>query len=61
MTLRTGWVVVRRTGAGVLTARSMVIVSAATTCREWIGPSAIFCPVIVMTPVLLARRWTAAG
>ena len=29
--------------------------------RAWMRPRAIFCPAIMMTPVLLATRWTVTG
>jgi hypothetical protein len=62
--LRTAWVVVRRT-VRVSSLRSMVMVSAATwtvtTWPAWMRPRAIFCPAIMMTPVLLARRWAVTG
>ena len=52
-------------GAGVVAARSMVMVSAATwtvtICRAWMRPRATFCPATMITPVLLARRWTVTG
>src|SRR6201989_1174908 len=58
--LRTGWVVVRRTIRVSSLARSMVIVSAATWTvtmrRAWMRPRAIFCPAIMITPVLLGTR-----
>jgi hypothetical protein len=63
--LRTGWAVVRRRVLVSSPARSMVMVSAATwtvtTCPAWIRPRAIFCPATMITPVLLARRWTVTG
>ncbi len=47
-------------GAGVIPARSMVMVASATwtvtICRAWIRPRAIFCLATMITPVLLATR-----
>ena len=63
--LRTGWVVVRRMVRVSSPPRSMVMVSSATwtvtICPAWIRPRAIFCPATMITPVLLARRWTVTG
>ena len=63
--LRTGWLVVRRMVRVSSPPRSMVMVSSATwtvTVRPaWMRPRAIFCPTTMMTPVLLARRWTVTG
>jgi hypothetical protein len=63
--LRTGWVVVRRMVRMSSSPRSMVMVCWATwtvtTRPAWIRPSAIFCPAIMMMPVLLARRWVVMG
>ena len=31
-----------------------------TICPAWMRPKALFCPIMI-TPVLLARRWTVTG
>ena len=63
--VRRGWVVVRRTTRVSSLARSMVIVSSATWTvtmrRAWMRPRAVFCPAIMITPVLLATRRAVTG
>ena len=52
-------------GADVVAGQVDGEVSAATwtvtTWRAWMRPRAIFWPATMMTPVLLARRWTVTG
>ena len=56
--LRTAWVVVRRIARVPSPPRSMVTVCPATwtvtICPAWMRPKALFCPTIMITPVLLA-------
>src|SRR5512132_1779720 len=63
--LRTAWVVVRRMVRMSSPPRSMVMVCSATwavtTRAAWMRPRAIFCPATMITPVLLATRWTVMG
>src|SRR5215813_4090954 len=65
LTLHTGWVVVRRMTRVSPSANSMARVvpetRTVTVWWLWMRPRAIFCPATMITPVLLARRWTAIG
>jgi hypothetical protein len=63
--LRTGWVVVRRmtrtSPSSSPAARVVWETSTVTVWCLWMRPRAIFCPTTMITPVLLARRWTRTG
>ena len=64
MTLRTGWVVVRRTtrvssGSSIVSVVSLTCT--VTIARAWMRPRATFCPTTMMTPLLLATRCTVTG
>ncbi len=60
--LRTGWVVVRRmTRVSPSVNSTARVVSETRTVRVWclwMRPRTMFCPTTMITPVLLARRWT---
>ena len=63
--LRTGSVVVRRmtrvSPSANSTARVVSETSTAPVWCWWMRPRAIFYPTTMITPVLLARRWTRTG